>query len=327
MPDTSTLTLLHVLGNFSDPYTGAERELPDLAAALQGRRDCVLWSVAPPHPVYAAQGVRLLDAANGQFPRGGMLLLGGVHLGIGEWIREARPERVAMRYNLPQHERVCRMAAYLELMTGLQPELLFCSRMQQRSVGLPGRFEASLIRLAPFLAVPFQRPTGRPFTVGRASRDVLEKHHPDDVGLYRLLAARGVQVRIMGGTCLAPWLTGVPGIELLPVGAMPVQDFFASLDTFVYRTGGFNEPYGRVVFEAMATGLPVVVADSGGFADEVTPGHDGFVFATREQAFDALTRLQAEPDLRARMAVAARDTAVRLHGDAAIEANLAFYLR
>ena len=56
----------------------------------------------------------------------------------------------------------------------------------------------------------------RPFTVGRVSRDALDKHHPEDPALYRMLASRGLRVRIMGGTCLASALVGVEGVELLP---------------------------------------------------------------------------------------------------------------
>lgn len=327
MPERAAPTPLHLLGNFSETFTGAERELPDLAQALEGRRPCILWSVAAVHPSYAAQGVRVIDPAAGDVPRGGMLLLGGVHVGIGDWIREARPERIAVRYNLPLHERVCRMVAYLHDATGVPPEVLFASDVLRQSVGLVGRFEPSLIRIEPFLATPLHRSAGRLFTVGRMSRDVLEKHHPDDVGLYRLLAARGVSIRIMGGTCLAPWLAGVPGIELLPTGAMPAADFCAGLDAFFYRTGSFNEPYGRVVFEAMASALPVVAGAGGGYATHVRDGEEVFLVATQEQAVDALLRLQGDGALRERVARAAREAAIALHGDAAIEAMLAFYLR
>ncbi len=320
-------TPLHLLGNFTDRFTGAERELPDLAAVLQGRRECMLWSVAPPHPHYAAMGVRLIDEAAGQFPQGGMLLLGGVHVGVGEWVKRAGLSRIAIRYNLPQHERICRMTAYLEFATGIKPELLFSSAGLRLSVGLEGSVELSLIQLAPFLQVPLERAAGRPFTVGRASRDVLEKHNADDVMLYRMLAAQGACVRVMGGMCLAPWLEGVPGVELLPTGAVPIEEFFAGLDVFIYRTGTFHEPYGRVVLEAMATGLPVVVSNLGGFAEQVTHGETGYIFRTREEAFDAITRLKDDASLKARMGKAARAAAIAAHGDEAIAAMAQFYLR
>ena len=320
-------TPLHLVGSFVDPYTGGERELPDLANALQGRRECVLWSSDPPHPVYAAMGVRQIDMGTGQYPQGGMLLLGGVHVGVGPWLAAGQFERVAMRYNLPQHERLFRMTGHLRKVTGREPELLFASESLRMGVGLPGRFEASLIRLDPFMAVPVERPAGRPFTVGRASRDTLEKHHPDDVFIYRMLAAQGVQVRIMGGSCLAPWLDGVQGVELLATGHIPMPEFTASLDAFFYRTGSFYEAYGRVVFEAMASGLPVVASTYGGFAEQIETGVTGFLFDTREEAWDALMRLRDDRGLCHTMGIAARHKAQSLHGDDAVQAFLDFYTR
>jgi glycosyltransferase involved in cell wall biosynthesis len=155
---------------------------------------------------------------------------------------------------------------------------------------------------------------------------VIEKHDPQDAALYRMLAARGTRVRLMGGTCLRPWLHGVPGIELLEAGAEPVAEFLASLDIFFYRTGTFIEPYGRVVLEAMASGLPVVVAANGGYAEQITPGVDGIPFNSQEQALTALLALVAQPLRRLQIGTSARSRALEIHGPAAIEQMLANYL-
>ncbi len=317
-------TPLHLLGHFADIHTGAERELPDLAQALAGRRECVLWSDTPPHPDYAAMGVRQVRPEAGEFPRGGMLLLGGVHVGTGDWLRQAHLDRLAVRYNLPQHERLARLVVYLQHMTGLVPQVRFVSRVMQRAVGMAGTVEPSLIRLAPFLAVapPARR---KPLTVGRLSRDVLDKHHPEDIGLYRMLAAQGVRIRLMGATCLSPWLEGVPGVEILVAGAMPAHRFLQELDVFFYRTGSFEEPYGRVVLEAMAAGVPVVASRRGGYAEQIAHGGDGFLIASTEEAFDAIEALRKDAGLHEKIARAGRASAIRIHGDEAIERQLQFY--
>ena len=144
MPPSDACSVLHLVGRFDDPYTGAERELPDLASALQGRRETMLWSVVPPHPVFAAQGVRAISPTQGEFPSGGLLLLGGVHVRLGRWLEQAHPARIALRYNLPNHQRLFDAIARIRAATDVEPELLFASTALQLSVGLPGREKSSL---------------------------------------------------------------------------------------------------------------------------------------------------------------------------------------
>ncbi|MES2972923.1 MAG: glycosyltransferase family 4 protein [Pseudomonadota bacterium] len=321
------LSPLHLIGNFSDPFTGAERELPDLAQCLGARRKTLLWSDVPPHPSYAKQGVLAIKPFARQVPVGGMLLFGGVHVGLGVWVRHARPERIALRYNLAQHGRLYDIIGQLRDGTGVEPELLFVSQALQLGAGLPGTVERSLIRLEPYLQQPVERPVGRPFTIGRVSRDTIDKHHKDDAALYRMLAARGWRIRIMGGTCLAPQLAGVEGVELLPVGAEPVPRFYSTLDAMFYRTGSFNEAYGRVVFEAMASGLPVVAGAVGGYAECISHEKNGFLVHNQEDALHALESLTIDRSARERIGLAARERAMELHGNQAIEAQLQFFLR
>lgn len=305
---------LHVVGRFDDPHTGAERSLPDLADALHGRRSVSLWSDVPPHPAFLQRGVRALGAGDGEAPTGGDLLVGGVHVQLGPWLERCGASRITLRYNLPSHQRLFEAIGRIRSATGIDPELVFVSGAIRASVGLQGRIEPSLIRLDDFLRIPLPRQDNGRLTVGRVSRDVVEKHDPRDVTLYRMLAARGVQVRILGGQCLVPWLGGEPGITLLPAGAEPVDAFLAGLDIFFYRTGKFTEPYGRVVFEAMAAGLPVVAAANGGYAEQIRQGLDGVLVRDQNQAIAALQKLVMSADLRHRMGAAARDRALHLHG-------------
>jgi glycosyltransferase involved in cell wall biosynthesis len=68
------------------------------------------------------------------------------------------------------------------------------------------------------------------------------------------------------------------------------------------------EPFGQVVLEGMAAGLPVVASGAGGPSEVITDGRDGFLFEPGESDGLAavLRRLAADPSLRERVGTAAR---------------------
>lgn len=326
-PASATASAFHLVGCFDDPYAGAERELVDLAAALAATRQVMLWSALPPHPWYLQRGVRAVQAFSGQFPQGGVLVWGGAHVAPGLWLRYARFERVIIQCNLASWERLFTLIEVIRDTVHREPELVFVSRSLQLTAGLPGRVVHSPMDIQPFLEAARRRGkrTG-PLTVGRVSRDAPDKHHPQDPLLYRMLAARGWRVRILGGTCLAAELAGVAGVQLLPAGAVDSADFYQSLDIFFYRTGATVEAYGRVIVEAMASGLPVIAGSHGGYTELMLPGISGLLVDSQEAAWDALIALGSDAALRAAMGQAGMQQAVRVHGEAASRAALAAYL-
>jgi len=86
---------------------------------------------------------------------------------------------------------------------------------------------------------------------------------------------------------------------------------FAAADIFVFP--GPEETFGQVVLEAMASGLPVIVADRGGPATIVQDGRTGFVCPTDDAAAFAacVRRLCDDFELRARIAQEARRDATQ----------------
>jgi glycosyltransferase involved in cell wall biosynthesis len=80
----------------------------------------------------------------------------------------------------------------------------------------------------------------------------------------------------------------------------------AELDVLVHCSV-IPEPFGQVVLEGMAAGIPVVAANAGGPAELITNGQDGVLTSpgdVRELA-EALRRLDGDPALRATLGSAA----------------------
>lgn len=86
-----------------------------------------------------------------------------------------------------------------------------------------------------------------------------------------------------------------------------------------------SETYGLVALEAAASGVPTVVAASGGLREAVAAGETGLVLESRDPAIwgGAVAGLLADPDRMARLSTAARARAVHFDwqrsGDALVE--------
>ena len=158
------------------------------------------------------------------------------------------------------------------------------------------------------------------------SRDLPEKFHCDDVSIFSNLVRDGCTVRLQGATCLETQFAGT-GVQVFPAGHFDAAHFLQGLDIFYYRTGGFVETFGRVVFEAMACGLPVVCHAYGGYADWIRHEDNGFLFDTTDQARRILARLVADAPLRQRIGLNARRTVEEVYSPFAESERLAFYLR
>jgi glycosyltransferase involved in cell wall biosynthesis len=85
---------------------------------------------------------------------------------------------------------------------------------------------------------------------------------------------------------------------------------YAAADAFIFPAA--NETLGNVVLEAMASGLPVVAARSGGVLDNVIDGQNGLLFDPDDQGslVQQTQRLITDPELAARLRRAACEYAV-----------------
>ncbi|MEO6927606.1 MAG: glycosyltransferase, partial [Casimicrobiaceae bacterium] len=230
------------------------------------------------------------------------LVFVGTYFSIGRWIALSAPARVVIIFNTDQ-PRWLRDNLSRITHSGCSAEVIYTShalRVRHRGVGPVLESPIDLTRF------PFRDPLNapaQPFTVGRLSRDDASKHHAEDPALYRRLAAAGIRVRLMGATCLASQLADTPGIELLPAGAQSPLAFLRSLNAFIYRTADhWYEAFGRVVFEAMAAGVPVVCGSRGGYAGYLEHGRTALLGKSTADLAAAVLALRADSLLAATLA-------------------------
>lgn len=165
----------------------------------------------------------------------------------------------------------------------------------------------------------------RPDLRDPAMRARLSGGHPDDfVALYvgRISKEKGVDR-------LRDPLRDLPGVRLALVGGGPeleqmrafyagapaaftefldgdeLVSAFASADALVFPST--NETFGLVALEAMACGVPVIASMTGGLVDILQDGVNALVYDPNDprSLADCVRRLQASPELRARLSAGA----------------------
>jgi glycosyltransferase involved in cell wall biosynthesis len=110
------------------------------------------------------------------------------------------------------------------------------------------------------------------------SRLVWEKNLHTLIGLYELIQEQALPYNLVivgDGVARAACRERMPKAYFLgEMGHEALSTVYASSDVFVFPS--VSESYGNVVAEAMASGLPCVVADGGGSRDFIEHGVNGF---------------------------------------------------
>lgn len=320
------MAAVHLINPLWDIYGGADKEALRLFEELDPITEVTLWPPAEPDPrILGKYPVKRIIKGTSSFPRGGNLIFCGIYFGIHGWVTAANAARIILIVNTENPDHFHEILDGFARIGRRDVEIVYiCDAIRKVCNGPPG-----VIHPSPIDRTLFHRKNRppRPFTIGRVSRDIPEKHHPEDVALYQKLADEGVRIRILGGSYLATQLSH-PNIELLPAGAEEVPDFLATLDVFYFRPAPeWFECFGRVVAEAMLTGLPVVVGDRGGYLEYVDEGVTGFAISNADVAYDRLTHLRDDIGLRHRMGTSAAESLEELLSDAARQEALEYYTR
>lgn len=184
---------------------------------------------------------------------------------------------------------------------------------------------------------PTPEPPG-PVRAVMVSRMIAEKGVRELVAAARLLKARGTAVRItLAGEPDPENPSAIPASEIAgwhadgtvehlghvaDVPALWAESHIAVLPSY------YGEGVPLALIEAAAAGRPLVAADGPGLRDVARPGETGLLVPPRDAAAlaDAIARLAADPDLRARLGAGARRLAEERFGtDTVVAETLALY--
>jgi len=127
-------------------------------------------------------------------------------------------------------------------------------------------------------------------------------------------AAASLKARAAEGVHFTGFLRGIP-----------LAEAYAAADLFVFASD--TETFGNVCLEALASGVPAVVADKGGVKETVIPGRTGIRATPGDpRAFaDACVRLLLDDEERRRLAEGARREAVSRSWESILDGLLSEY--
>jgi glycosyltransferase involved in cell wall biosynthesis len=301
---------IHIIAPFMLANGGDWRAI-DLYFQYSKSRRVMLWSPQLAHEALRAQyPIQQIKPYAGQSPNTGTLIICGARTEVGHWYEHAQFDQVILIHNLVSPAVLYKALNRLTLNGKQAVEVMYVSEMVKQIAGLTGEVihhVSHTERFKPIVKNAYQQ--SESFTVGRISTDILAKHHHSAPKVYCRLADLGIQIRVIGGTCLAPWVNQTKyqhhNIHLLPM--IPQADValaYNTFDCFYYRTPStVREAYGQVVIEAMLTGLPVVCHRSGGYVDVIEHGVNGFLFDTENEAIELIKLLKNNANLREKIGV------------------------
>ncbi len=174
-------------------------------------------------------------------------------------------------------------------------------------------------------AFPFNpRKDGNPFVIGRLSRPAIDKFSPDTWRVYQEIADRTpTAARVMAWQRRMARRVGEPPewVETLGPCAESPQEFLGSLTCLVQLNGTAVENWPRVGLEAMATGVPIIADNKGGWPEMIDHGKAGFLCRNAREAVEHATYLATNEPARMEICRNARAAVERLADPDAIWAR------
>jgi glycosyltransferase involved in cell wall biosynthesis len=316
---------IHLINSF-EAYGGSELRTLALFDLLKDQARVSLWATRKIHSAIASLHYNIQTITENHCPENGVFIFVGCYQPLLAWLKQAKAQRTILVFNSADFNLIPRTLLSLSLL-GARIEMVYAAKWMRDACAFPGEVHPSLIDLKLFS--PKSKPVNADdrFVVGRHSRDALTKFHSSDTSLFQQLAKNGCLVKIMGGTVLSTQREKADHVEIYAERHEPAHLFLQSLDCFYYRTSDeLMEASGRVVTEAMACGLPVVVHRRGGYVENITHGVDGLIFETPQQAYDMINYLKNNREVGKAMGQKARAKMEKMFGPQALGQMAEYYL-
>jgi glycosyltransferase involved in cell wall biosynthesis len=172
-----------------------------------------------------------------------------------------------------------------------------------------------------------ERAANQTFTVGVIGNSPLRKGYLYLLRAWKKLALPNAQllIRCAGGFAEYPvlrrLLVELPNVKLVPY-ISDLSAFYRGLDAFVLPS--VDDGFGMAVFEALASGVPVIATRACGAAELLSNGVDSILVPPgREDALgEAIVRLYESKDLRYELGDAGAATAVRVQKSRVYETEI-----
>jgi len=175
---------------------------------------------------------------------------------------------------------------------------------------------------------PRRRRADERFVLGYVGRLTTEKNIrflPDLEKTLEQAGLKNFRFLIVGQGAELPWLQSQMQHADF-TGVLQGEDLaqaYANMDVFVFPSR--TDTYGNVVLEALASGVPAIVTDSGGPRFIVRSGETGFVAKHLNGFVEHIKKLAVHPEVLEQMRRAARDQALTATWDAVFESVYARY--
>ncbi len=156
-------------------------------------------------------------------------------------------------------------------------------------------------------------PPTKSFTIGRISRDDPRKFAPDTWQILDSINTGSLRKRalILGFGGFTQRIHGDPPKTLecrcVEADHLPVNVFYRSVHCIIHKTGGSGESYCRIVPEAYAAGVPMIVEHKFAFPEIIIDGETGFMCEDGDEMIERAEQLARDEGLRKKIIFQARE--------------------